>query len=81
MGSFLIIVSKYVVLLSCFAVNTLQIVCFVTAALRVADFEILLWNVWSTWSRLSILFHKTESELVGSRKEQGTSRSNKSTNT
>ena len=80
MGSFPIIFSKYLVLLSCFAVKALQIVCFVTAALRVADFDILLCNVWITWSRLSILFHKTESELVESRKEQGTSRSNKSTN-
>ena len=44
-GIFPKIFSQFVVLVSCFAVHTLQIHSFVTAALHVVDFAILLCTV------------------------------------
>ena len=55
------IFSNSVVLESCFAVNTLYIHSFLTAAFHVVDFEILLCTVWNTWIGFSIFFHKRES--------------------
>ena len=53
-GSFPNILSKSVLLVSCFAVNTLYILSFVTATLHVVDFEILLCTVWITGTCFSI---------------------------